>query len=232
MAEPRDRPAQAVVFDLDGTLYPPRQAAARSWRLVARNAALFRAFRHVRIRVRAIRPIADIHALQAELVAERLRIDTRAARALIDDVIYTRLPAALRGVRLCRGVPAALAALRERGAQLGVLSDMPPAAKLRGMGLEGFACAVTSETAGYLKPNPEPFLYVADLIGVRPERILYVGNHYRYDVAGAGAVGMLTAHRARRPAPQSSAALTFRRYDRLLPAIGAAGIRLPRGPIT
>lgn len=229
MAEPRDRPAQAVVFDLDGTLYPPRQAA-RSWRLVLRNAALFRAFRHVRIQVRAIRPITDFHALQAELVAERMRIDTPAARALIDDVIYTQLPAALRGVRLCRGVQAALAALRARGALLGVLSDMPPAAKLRSMGLDGFACAVTSEAAGYLKPNPEPFRYVADRLDVRPERILYVGNHYGYDIVGASAVDMLTAHRARRPEPCSRAAFTFSRYDRLLPAIDAAGIRLPRDP--
>ncbi len=231
MVEPRDRLAQAVVFDLDGTLYPPRRAA-RSWRLVLRNAALFRAFRQVRIQVRAIRPIADFHALQAELVAERMRMDTPAARVLIEDVIYTRLPAALRGVRLYRGVQTALAALRERGAQLGVLSDMPPEAKLRGMGLGGFACAVTSEAAGYLKPNPEPFLYVADLMGVRPERILYVGNHYRYDIAGASAVDMLTAHHACRPERHSRADLTFRRYDSLLSAIGAAGIRLPLDPIT
>ncbi len=231
MAELRDRLAQAVVFDLDGTLYPPRQAAARSWGLVLRNAALFRAFRQVRIQVRGIRPIADLHALQADLVAERMRIDPSAARALIEDVIYTRLPAALRGVRLCRGVQPALDALRRRGAQLGVLSDMPPEAKLRHMGLDGFACAVTSEAAGYLKPNPEPFRYVADLMGVRPDRILYVGNHYRYDIVGASAVDMLTAHHARRRERGSRADLTFRRYDSLLPSIGAAGIRLPCDPI-
>lgn len=231
MAEPRGRLAQAVVFDLDGTLYPSRQAA-RSWRLVLRNAALFRAFRQARIQVRAIRPIADIHALQADLVAERMRMEPPAARALIEDVIYTRLPAALRGVRLRRGVQPALAALRERGARLGVLSDMPPEAKLRSMGLGGFACAVTSEDAGYLKPNPEPFLYVADLMGVSPEHILYVGNHYRYDIAGASAVDMLTAHHARRQERDSRADLTFRRFDALLPAIGAAGIRLPRDPMT
>ena len=232
MGQRRDLLAEAVVFDLDGTLYPTRQAAARSWRLVLRNAALFRAFRQVRIEVRSIRPIADLRALQADLVAERLGIGPAAARALIDDVVYTRLPAALHGVRLYPGVPRALAELRGRGATLGVLSDMPPDAKLRGMGLGGFACAVTSETTDYLKPNPEPFRYVAERLQVRPEQVLYVGNHYRYDILGAGAVGMLTAHRARRTEQRSRADLTFLRYDSLLAALGSAGIGLPSARIS
>lgn len=227
MSQPRDLIAEAVVFDLDGTLYPTRRAAARSWRLVVRNSALFRAFRHVRIEIRSIRPIADLHALQADLVAGRLGIRAAAARALIDDVVYRCLPAVLRGVRPYPGVSRALTALRDHGAKVGVLSDMPPAAKLRGMGLGSLSCAVTSEATNYLKPNPEPFGYVCDLLQVRPERTLYVGNHYRYDILGAGAAGMLTAHRARRAEPGSRAGFTFRRYDSLLQAMGCAGIGLP-----
>ena len=232
MGQPRDRLAQAVVFDLDGTLYPTRQAAVRSWRLVLRHARLFRAFRRVRIQVRAIRPISDLHALQADLVADRMGIDPAEARALIDAVVYARLPDALRGVRTHPGVQRALTELRERGAKLGVLSDMPPDAKLRDLGLRGFACAVTSEATDYLKPNPEPFRYVAELLDVRPEQVLYVGNHYRYDILGASAVGMLTAHHARRAEQSSRAELTFLRYDSLMPAIRAAGIRLPSGRVS
>lgn len=227
MSQPRDLIAEAVVFDLDGTLYPTRQAAARSWRLVMRNLVLFRAFRDVRIEIRSIRPIADLHGLQADLVAERMAITATAARALIDDVVYTRLPAVLRGVRPYPGVSRALTALRGRGVRVGVLSDMPPAAKLRDMGLGGFSCAVTSEATNYLKPNPEPFGYVSELLKVRPERTLYVGNHYRYDILGAGAAGMLTAHLARRAEQGSRAGLTFPRYDSLLPAMACAGIGLP-----
>lgn len=227
MSQPRDLIAEAVVFDLDGTLYPTRRAAARSWRLVLRNAALFRAFREVRIEIRSIRPIADLHGLQADLVAERMGITAAAARALIDDVVYTRLPAALRGVRPYPGVSRALTALRDHGAKVGVLSDMPPAAKLGDMGLGRLSCAVTSEATNYLKPNPEPFGYVSGLLQVRPERTLYVGNDYRYDILGAGAAGMLTAHRARRAEPGSRAGFTFRRYDSLLQAMGCAGIGLP-----
>ena len=227
MSQPRDLIAEAVVFDLDGTLYPTGQAAARSWPLVVRNVSLFRAFRDVRVEVRSIRPIADLHALQAELVAERMGITAAAARTLIDDVVYTRLPAALRGVRPYPGVSRVLTSLRDRGVKVGVLSDMPPGAKLRDMGLGGFSCAVTSETTNYLKPNQEPFRYVSELVRVRPERTLYVGNHHRYDILGAGAAGMLTAHRARRAEQPSRATLTFRRYGSLLQAIGCAGIRLP-----
>lgn len=227
MSPPRGLIAEAVVFDLDGTLYPTRQAAARSWRLVLRNAVLFRAFRHARIEIRSIRPIADLHTLQADLVAERIGITPAAARALIDDVVYTQLPDALRGVRPYPGVSRALTALRGRGVKVGVLSDMPPDAKLRDMGLGRFSCAVTSEATHYLKPNPEPFRYVCELLQVRPERTLYVGNHYRYDILGAGEAGMLTAHRARRAEQGSRAKLTFLRYDALLQALGLAGIGLP-----
>lgn len=232
MGQSCDRFVQAIVFDLDGTLYPTRQAAARSWRLVLRHIRLFRAFRQVRIQVRTIRPISDLHALQADLVAERLRMDPAHARKLIEDVVYTRLPAALQYVRLRPGVKRAFAMLRERGAKLCVLSDMPPEAKLRGMGLHEFCCAVTSESTDYLKPNPEPFGYVAELLGVRPDRVLYVGDNYQYDILGASDVGMLTAHCARRKEPGGRADLTFFRYEALVSAIGLAGIQLPSDRIS
>ena len=227
MGQQRIRRVQVILFDLDGTLYPTRRAAARSWPLFVRYAALFRAFGQVRVRVRGMRPITDLHALQARMVADRLRIDPAAARELIDDVVYTRLPARFRGVRPHRGLQRALVELREHGATLGVLSDLPPHAKLDHLGLTGFDCLITSEATDYLKPNPEPFRYAAERLALQPAQVLYVGNNYRYDILGARAVGMLTAHHARRKERSSRADLTFSRYDRLLAAIGAAGIRLP-----
>ena len=199
MSPSRDRFAQ----DLDGTLYPTRQAAARSWRLILRYARLFRAFRQVRGQVRSIRPISDLHALQADLVAERLRMASADARSLIEDVVYTRLPSALGSVCLHPGVEQTLKMLRQRGVKLGVLSDMPPEAKLRDMGLSGFCCTVTSEETHYLKPNPEPFGYVAEVLGVPPDQMMYVGDNYRYDIRGGNAAGMLTAHCVRKQAPGS-----------------------------
>lgn len=227
MGQQCGRRVQAIVFDLDGTLYPTSRAAWRSWPLFVRYAQLFLAFREVRSIVRKIRPIKDLHKLQAQMVAERMRIDPARAGLLIDEVVYARLPARLRGVRPNRGVLRALSALRERGVLLGVLSDLPPKVKLDHLGLTEFDCVVTSESTNYLKPNPEPFYYAANRLAVQPAHALYVGNHYRYDVLGAHAVGMLTAHHARRQELSSQADFTFSHYDRLIDAIDAAGIRLP-----
>lgn len=227
MGQRRGGRVRAILFDLDGTLYPTRRAAVRSWPLFVRYATLFLAFRQVRVRVRSIRPIKDLHALQARLVADRLRIDPAAAQSLIEDVVYTRLPKHFHGVKPHCGLTQVLLKLSEHGAKLGVLSDLPPYEKLDHIGLTGFDCVVTSESTHYLKPNPEPFRYAAERLELQPAQVLYVGNHYRYDILGARVAGMLTAHRAPRQERGSRADLTFSRYDRLLAAIDAAGIKLP-----
>ena len=45
---------------------------------------------------------------------------------------------------------------------------------------------------GWIKPNPEPFLYVLDEIQLRPEEVLYVGDRVTTDIEGARGVGMKT----------------------------------------
>ena len=173
-----------------------------------------------------MRPIYDLHALQARMVAERLRIDPEIARILIDEIIYTRLIGRFSSVRTFKGVSRALRMLRDRGVVIGVLSDLPPDKKLDYLGLSGFDCVLTSEATHYLKPNPEPFLFAAEQLTVQAEHIMYVGNHYQYDIMGARAVGMLTAHHARRKQIYSQADLTFFCYDQLASVIDSSGIRL------
>lgn len=227
MGQQRGRRVQAILFDLDGTLYPNHQAVRRAWSLFVQYKSLFLAFREVRSRVRNIRPIYDLHALQAQMVAEKLQIAPEVARDLIDEVIYTRLIGRFSGVKTFKGTLRVLTMLRDRGVVTGVLSDLPPNEKLEHLGLLGFDYVLTSETTNYLKPNPEPFLYAAEQLTVHAENVMYVGNHYQYDILGARAVGMLTAHRVRRKQIHSQADLTFFRYDQLISTIDSSRIHLP-----
>jgi putative hydrolase of the HAD superfamily len=75
--------------------------------------------------------------------------------------------------------------------------------------------AASAEDVGYLKPNPEPFIYVADKLDVPVRNILYVGNHYDYDILGANKVGMKTAHLSRRRRNGTHADFTFASYKEL-----------------
>jgi putative hydrolase of the HAD superfamily len=87
-----------------------------------------------------------------------------------------------------------LTALRGRGLKLGILSDFPPEQKLENLGLAGFWDAVLcSERGGRLKPDPSPFLELAQSMELPPDRILYVGNSVSYDIIGAKQAGMKAA---------------------------------------
>lgn len=55
-------------------------------------------------------------------------------------------------------------------------------------------CIADSAVVGIAKPDPRIFHHVAEIIGVRPERCLYVGDTVRYDVLGARAAGFHPYH--------------------------------------
>ncbi len=57
----------------------------------------------------------------------------------------------------------------------------------------------TSESLGIEKPNPEFMIKAAQILGVHPEEVLYVGDRADNDLVPAQAVGMLTAHIRRGP---------------------------------
>lgn len=207
----------AVVFDVDGTLYENRHMYLRSLPFAVRHPRLIAAFSAVRRRIRKLRPIDDFYRLQAELLAEELGKEPQEARRLIDATVYRKWESLLDGIPLSPGVEALLHYLREdTQLKLGVLSDFPIERKLRLIGLEnGWDVTLSSEEIGYLKPNPEPFEEVAGRLGTPPERVLYVGNSYRYDVLGSKAIGMLCAHFTRKQPRESRADLSFGHFREL-----------------
>jgi putative hydrolase of the HAD superfamily len=211
---------RAVAFDLDGTLYPYRHLALRAAAFGFRHARYARAFQRVREQIRLVRPISDFRERQVELFAAAAGLETAVARKWIERRIYDEWVHSFHAIRPYRGLREALDGIERRGLGLAVLSDFPVADKLGYLGLAGrFRVALCAEESGYLKPSPEPFALLERRLSVRAEEILFVGDSYDYDIIGAHAAGLRTAHIARRTRPASVADITFRRYTELMDAI-------------
>jgi len=212
----------AVAFDLDGTLYPNSRLYAKLWPFAVRNCRLLVAFSRAREIIRreqgespeSVRP--DFYDYQAELTARALNAPADAVKNRIEKLMYRGWEPLFSKIKLFPHVREVLDELRAAGLKLGLLSDFPPATKLKNLGLDGlWDTVLCSEETGALKPSARPFMVMADELGFPPERILYVGNSRRYDVAGALRFGMKAALLARRASGSPEADFTFRDYRKL-----------------
>lgn len=219
-------PFTAVAFDIDGTLYPNAAMYLRSLPFALGHLRLMIAYASVRREIRLRRPVDDLQALEAELLGRRLGIDPEAARRRIRSEIHGQWEAVLDRVSPYRYARECIVSLREAGYPIAVTSDFPVERKLERLGLEGlFDCRLWTEESGYLKPHPEPFLALAECMGVPVREILYVGNSYEYDIVGAKRVGMCAAHLTRHAPRDSVADYTFSDYRELRAWIERVGAR-------
>ena len=191
----------AIAFDLDGTLYPNRMMYWLSIPVFIGHPRFTYHYRGVRRELRHDDSYDDFREHQAHLLAARLGTGRAEALRLIQSRVYEQWMESLGRIRPYPHLREALTALRQRGFKLGVMSDYPPRQKLGYLGAqEFFSCIMASEDSGHLKPDKRPFLRLAECLDCAPSRILYVGDNYEYDVCGASAVGMYTAHFTRRRA--------------------------------
>ncbi|MBA3779147.1 MAG: HAD-IA family hydrolase [Chloroflexi bacterium] len=87
----------------------------------------------------------------------------------------------------------ALESLRSAGLRLAVISNWlwNGPELLEKLGLASwFEAIVMSARVGYQKPHPQIFERALELMEVRPERAVHVGDSYRADVTGAHGVGI------------------------------------------
>jgi putative hydrolase of the HAD superfamily len=100
------------------------------------------------------------------------------------------------GVRATEGAVATLAALRERGYRLGLISNTiwPAEFHLEDLAEIGvlpyLEHLIFSGEAGIWKPNPQIFRHALDALGAEPGAAIFVGDSPREDIRGAQAVGM------------------------------------------
>jgi putative hydrolase of the HAD superfamily len=87
----------------------------------------------------------------------------------------------------------ALDELKKRGLKLGLISNIEKdmSATLEKLGLSArLDIVVTSQDAGFTKPQPEIFRYALEKSGIKPDEAVYVGDQYQVDVIGAEGAGM------------------------------------------
>lgn len=214
---------KAVGFDLDGTLYPAWAMYAITADLGLRHPRFLSAFGRVRKELRHS-PLSGIEPAQTSLEAFRKRqagllaglLGIPLAEAIneIERIVYKATTRRFAFIKPYADLGGCLAALKTAGLKLGVLSDLPCEEKLKLMGLaDWFEIVRCSEDSGALKPDPRPFMDLADAFDLSPDEILYVGNKPAYDIAGAKAAGMSTALRSGRSC--AAADLNFRRWSEL-----------------
>lgn len=99
---------------------------------------------------------------------------------------------------------AVLTALRGQGFRTACISnsDGRVEAQLRMAGLTDYLeFVIDSALVGVSKPDPRIFRLAADRLGLPPEKCLYVGDIYHYDVLGPRAVGMAAVLYNQAPPP-------------------------------
>jgi HAD superfamily hydrolase (TIGR01549 family) len=190
-------PVEAVAFDLDGTLVDwiaSKRKACRAAGRALRKAGLDRP-------VDAI--VEDLFETTLEVGIE---FDGVVAAYLVDELGYVdddlREPAqvawdrAERDVDAFPGVREALAALRQQGYELAIVTDAPgPMARKRldATGLDRFVDHVlTRDDHPGGKSGPEPFLDLLDRMGKDPEEVAMVGDNPARDVRHARTLGLAT----------------------------------------
>ena len=197
---------RAVLFDLDGTLYPKlglRACMAAELALLpltGRSVAgarevwrQLRGFRRIREGLRALEDgEPDLARHQYAEAGRRLAVDPQALERLIEVWIHQR---PLKYMRLVRrpGLAAMLERLRERGLRLGVFSDYPARDKLAAMGILAeidLVLDAEDPAVSALKPHPKGLLEAARRWGLSPHEVLYVGDRPDIDGRAAERAGM------------------------------------------
>ena len=190
---------KAVAFDLDGTLYPNYRLYRRLFPQFLLHPVLYTAFMKVRRKLHANKEEntglpSSFYDKQAFLLAACLKKDKEKARQKLDRLVYGSWEKLFSGIKLFPFVKETLAAFRNAGFRLALLSDFPPAQKLMLMGLDSFFDAVIStEETGALKPSGVPFAALVHSLSLKPEEILYVGNSLDFDVGGSKSAGLRAA---------------------------------------
>jgi len=195
---------EALVFDVDGTLY--RQGMLRRrmlWRLLRsyagrpregwRTARILSEYRRGQERLRGrSEGNGDLSLRQLQFVAETLRTDVAAVAPVIHRWME-REPLPLLPGCTPRSLIPLLEIARKRGMKLGVLSDYPVQYKLAALGLVAFfpvvVCAQDADVQTF-KPDPRGLQLVLRRLGVANGNALYIGDRADVDVATARDAGV------------------------------------------
>lgn len=182
-------PYQAILFDLDDTLYDLRSY----WygRLHEALAGVIERYPHF-----AAETLVQ-QAIREKVYIEKLPVFLRGL-GVDDEPLISRAHETFGRDWFARLVlhndaPATLEALRPRY-KLGLVTNGPSQIqrpKIEQFGLDAYLdLLIVSEEVGVAKPDPAIFQIALARLGVAPEHALYVGDSLEFDLPGAAAAGM------------------------------------------
>ncbi|HUP97455.1 MAG TPA: phosphoglycolate phosphatase [Usitatibacter sp.] len=178
---------EAVLFDLDGTLADTAPDMARTVNLMRTSRGLA-PVPLGQVRAHVSKGARGMICSAFEMTAEHP--DFQAMREEFLDLYNDNLCV---DTRLFPGMPELLDTLESRSIAWGVVTnkfERFARPLMTGLGLgERAAVIVGGDTCARPKPFPDPLLFAAAKLGVKPERTLYVGDDER-DVQAARAAGM------------------------------------------
>ncbi|MBX9634847.1 MAG: HAD family hydrolase [Magnetospirillum sp.] len=193
------RGIDAVVFDVDGTLYrqgPLRlrmaaelalAIAANPWRW--RVAQMLSAYRKAVEGLAGVAAPDGLEAARLTLASARCGAPPKLIAEMVEEWMGRR---PLRHLPACRrdGTVEFFAQLRMRGLRLGALSEYPATAKLSALGLVVDIAAHAADPAiNCGKPDPVGLEWVCRSLGTAPGRCLMIGDRDDRDGAMARAAG-------------------------------------------
>jgi len=189
----RTRPARALLFDMDNTLFDLVGAQIAACGSVVRHLGhtdgddLFLYF------------LTGSHGFESteniRQYMEERRIPTN---GMFEQACRIYANEKLRHITPYPGVEKTLAAVRRKGYAMAVVTDAEhPDAVLRldRCGLTPFFdCMVTYDRVGVKKPAPDPFLAALDAVGARPDEALFIGDSPRRDIEPCNKLGIRTVY--------------------------------------
>jgi HAD superfamily hydrolase (TIGR01549 family) len=239
----------AVLFDLDDTLYDHRHARVAGLQAIRKVEPALGRLPLARLDRSFERLLTDIHVSlvltgkisQTESRWIRMRrlleeYHIRLSRRRTQELIDIRVEAYMQHRRAVPGAPALLRRLKASGLTVAVVTNnlrSEQEEKLQLMGLDRLVDRlVCSEQVGVTKPDPRIFFEALRQARARPQGAVMVGDSWESDVAGAAAVGMraIWFHRDSRPRPAEPPADELRSFRPLARASSVIlrGRRLPR----
>ncbi len=199
---------QAILFDVDGTLYRQRSLRLRmvlallGFSLTSPVTGL-RAihglywFRNIRESLRYnVRKNLWLQDIQYRLPAEKTGIPEAEIRQIVLEWMYKR-PLDHIGKFTCNGMAGLLDFCRKKGLLIGAFSDYPAKEKITALGLDAcfdlYLCS-TDNAINAFKPSPAGITAACKIWGLAPENLLYVGDRAETDGAAAASAGARFFH--------------------------------------
>lgn len=186
---------EAIAFDIDGTLYAPWKLSVRAVGRYISHCFFFLKYGLVRLEMHRLPPQQDFRKTQSEKMALRMKCTPQKAEEELNRIVYHGMEKYFPKIKPFDGVQETFRLFKEKGFKIALLSDLPPEQKGEIWGLKPYCDAILgTESLGALKPDNHSFLKMAEILGVEPSKILYVGNSIKYDIRGARNAGLKCAY--------------------------------------